>query len=99
MHDEEDTQRRRCSRRVREPAAGHGPAQSKEAQRLETHQVPGASEVPGTWWAILRTVVADLLPLLIALGLFLACASYQLSLPGLHYDEAKEAGLTPPPNS
>jgi hypothetical protein len=49
--------------------------------------------VPGTWWATLRTVVADSLPLLIALGLFLACASYQLSLPGLHYDEAKEAGL------
>lgn len=33
------------------------------------------------------------LPLLIALALFLALGAYQLHLPGLHYDEAKEAGL------
>lgn len=32
-------------------------------------------------------------PLLLALGLFFILATYQLSLPGLHYDEAKEAGV------
>ena len=31
--------------------------------------------------------------LLAALLLYLALACYQLGLPGLHYDEAKEAGL------
>lgn len=31
--------------------------------------------------------------LLLALTIFLALASYQLGLPGLHYDEAREAGL------
>ncbi len=33
------------------------------------------------------------LPLVLALLLFLGFAGYQLDLPGLHYDEAKEAGL------
>lgn len=32
-------------------------------------------------------------PLALALALFIALAAYQLDLPGLHYDEAKEAGL------
>lgn len=32
-------------------------------------------------------------PLLLALGLFFVLAVYQLTLPGLHYDEAKEAGI------
>ncbi|RME51215.1 MAG: hypothetical protein D6790_20205, partial [Caldilineae bacterium] len=31
--------------------------------------------------------------LILALGLFLGLAAYQLGLPGLHYDEAKEAGV------
>lgn len=31
--------------------------------------------------------------LLLALGIFLLLSAYQLDLPGLHYDEAKEAGL------
>ncbi len=34
-----------------------------------------------------------LLPLGLALGLFLLLGAHQLSLPGLHYDEAKEAGI------
>ncbi len=34
-----------------------------------------------------------LLPTLIALLVFLALAAHQLTLPGLHYDEAKEAGV------
>ncbi len=34
-----------------------------------------------------------LFPLILALGIFLALSAYQLRLPGLHYDEAKEAGL------
>ena len=33
------------------------------------------------------------LPLLLALLIFCSLAAYQLDLPGLHYDEAKEAGL------
>ncbi len=33
------------------------------------------------------------IPLALALLLFLGLAGYQLDLPGLHYDEAKEAGL------
>lgn len=37
------------------------------------------------WWV-------DVLLLGLALVLFLALAGYQLGLPGLHYDEAKEAG-------
>jgi hypothetical protein len=36
--------------------------------------------------------LADALLLLVVLSLFLALACYQLELPGLHYDEAKEAG-------
>jgi 4-amino-4-deoxy-L-arabinose transferase-like glycosyltransferase len=32
-------------------------------------------------------------PLILALAIFLALCAYQLDLPGLHYDEAKEAGL------
>jgi 4-amino-4-deoxy-L-arabinose transferase-like glycosyltransferase len=32
-------------------------------------------------------------PLYLALGLFFLLAAYQLTLPGLHYDEAKEAGI------
>ncbi len=32
-------------------------------------------------------------PLLLALVLFFVLATYQLTLPGLHYDEAKEAGI------
>jgi hypothetical protein len=35
----------------------------------------------------------SLLALIIALCLFLALGAHQLSLPGLHYDEAKEAGV------
>ncbi|MEZ4635666.1 MAG: hypothetical protein R2856_12005 [Caldilineaceae bacterium] len=31
--------------------------------------------------------------LTLSVGLFLLAASYQLGLPGLHYDEAKEAGV------
>lgn len=38
-------------------------------------------------------VWAKLLLLCIPLVLFLCAASYQLGLPGLHYDEAKEAGV------
>jgi hypothetical protein len=34
-----------------------------------------------------------ILLLLLALGIFFALGAYQLSLPGLHYDEAREAGL------
>lgn len=37
--------------------------------------------------------ILPLLPLGLALGLFLLLGAYQLDLPGLHYDEAKEAGL------
>ncbi len=33
------------------------------------------------------------LPLVVALALFLLAGAYQLTLPGLHYDEAKEAGV------
>src|SRR5512138_3248630 len=33
------------------------------------------------------------LPLVLALALFAVVAAYQLDLPGLHYDEAKEAGV------
>jgi hypothetical protein len=33
------------------------------------------------------------IPVLLALAVFLALGAYQLQLPGLHYDEAKEAGL------
>ncbi|MGE5602504.1 MAG: ArnT family glycosyltransferase [Nitrososphaerales archaeon] len=33
------------------------------------------------------------LPLIVALAVFLVAGAYQLQLPGLHYDEAKEAGL------
>jgi Dolichyl-phosphate-mannose-protein mannosyltransferase len=33
------------------------------------------------------------LSLILALGIFFALGAYQLGLPGLHYDEAKEAGL------
>jgi hypothetical protein len=33
------------------------------------------------------------IPLAFAVVLFLALGAYQLHLPGLHYDEAKEAGL------
>ncbi|MGC8779516.1 MAG: ArnT family glycosyltransferase [Anaerolineae bacterium] len=40
-----------------------------------------------------RTAVRRLLPLAFCLLLFLALSVPQLSLPGLHYDEAKEAGL------
>jgi 4-amino-4-deoxy-L-arabinose transferase-like glycosyltransferase len=32
-------------------------------------------------------------PLALAIALFVALAAYQLDLPGLHYDEAKEAGV------
>lgn len=35
----------------------------------------------------------EFLPLVVALALFLALGAHQLGLPGLHYDEAKEAGL------
>lgn len=42
---------------------------------------------------MLRTALARLAPLTLALGLFCLLAGYQLDLPGLHYDEAKEAGL------
>jgi hypothetical protein len=48
-----------------------------------------ASRKRGAAAARLLTV----LPLALALVLFLALATYQLDLPGLHYDEAKEAGL------
>lgn len=37
--------------------------------------------------------VLRVLPLVAALALFLLAAAYQLDLPGLHYDEAKEAGV------
>jgi len=37
--------------------------------------------------------IRDLLPPALLLLLFLALGAYQLRLPGLHYDEAKEAGL------
>ncbi|MCS7221742.1 MAG: glycosyltransferase family 39 protein [Anaerolineae bacterium] len=40
-----------------------------------------------------RRVVSQWGALLIALSLFLGLALYQLSLPGLHYDEAREAGV------
>ncbi len=43
----------------------------------------------GAVFARLLTVA----PLALALALFIALATYQLDLPGLHYDEAKEAGL------
>jgi hypothetical protein len=33
------------------------------------------------------------LPLIVALAIFASAAAYQLQLPGLHYDEAKEAGV------
>ncbi len=41
----------------------------------------------------MKTRWRTLVPLLLALGLFFVLATYQLTLPGLHYDEAKEAGL------
>lgn len=34
-----------------------------------------------------------ILPLILALAVFAVAGAYQLDLPGLHYDEAKEAGL------
>ena len=40
-----------------------------------------------------RTAWASVLPLTLCLLLFLALGAYQLELPGLHYDEAREAGL------
>ena len=48
---------------------------------------------PGSHYAAPRTRRLVVLPLLLALGVFLALGAYQLSLPGLHYDEAREAGL------
>jgi hypothetical protein len=41
----------------------------------------------------LRTRRLSVLLLLLALSVFLALGAYQLDLPGLHYDEAREAGL------
>jgi hypothetical protein len=41
----------------------------------------------------LRTRRLSVLLLLLALSAFLALGAYQLALPGLHYDEAREAGL------
>ena len=49
-------------------------------------QSPTAEEAPLRFWSV------DGLLLGLALALFLALAGYQLDLPGLHYDEAKEAG-------
>jgi Dolichyl-phosphate-mannose-protein mannosyltransferase len=43
--------------------------------------------------AVPRTRRFVILLLFLALGIFLALGAYQLSLPGLHYDEAREAGL------
>jgi hypothetical protein len=43
--------------------------------------------------AVRRAAVLALLPLVLSLVLFSALAAYQLELPGLHYDEAKEAGV------
>ena len=40
-----------------------------------------------------RTRHLLVVPLVLALGVFLTLGAYQLSLPGLHYDEAREAGL------
>jgi Dolichyl-phosphate-mannose-protein mannosyltransferase len=48
---------------------------------------------PGPHHATPRTRRLVVLSLLLALGVFLALGAYQLSLPGLHYDEAREAGL------
>jgi hypothetical protein len=42
----------------------------RDATADETHQVPGTSEVPGTWWAILRPIARfALLALLVAAGI------------------------------
>lgn len=41
----------------------------------------------------MKTRVRAWVPLLLALLLFFALAVHQLTLPGLHYDEAKEAGI------
>jgi hypothetical protein len=40
-----------------------------------------------------RATLLSRLALLLALILFLALGAYQITLPGLHYDEAKEAGV------
>ncbi len=49
---------------------------------LPQHSTPSGHHTLRTAW-----------PLLLALLLFLGLGAYQLHLPGLHYDEAKEAGL------
>jgi hypothetical protein len=54
------------------------------------------SDLPAASRATRGAVFARLLsvlPLVLALALFVGLAAYQLDLPGLHYDEAKEAGL------
>jgi hypothetical protein len=51
-----------------------------------TERRPGFRRAP-------RTNHLVFLLLILALGVFLVLGAYQLSLPGLHYDEAKEAGL------
>jgi hypothetical protein len=53
---------------------------------------PMTKRLPGSRDAS-RTHSLAVLLLILALGLFLVLGAYQLSLPGLHYDEAKEAGL------
>jgi hypothetical protein len=52
--------------------------------------IPAASR---TARGVVFARLLGVLPLALALGLFVALATNQLDLPGLHYDEAKEAGL------
>ncbi|MDH7485489.1 MAG: glycosyltransferase family 39 protein [Anaerolineae bacterium] len=55
-------------------------------------QGAGSRQEPTSGAPFRRSWAVDGLLLGLALALFLALAGYQLGLPGLHYDEAKEAG-------
>lgn len=61
------------------------------AHRTLSHPLAPAASA-GVRSSRLRTAAAWL-PLVLALALFSVAGAYQLTLPGLHYDEAKEAGV------
>ncbi len=78
---------------VRSPLSGSGVFSHHAADRL-TRKKTGAqprAQVGGRLSFIQR--LKPVWPLLLALLVFLSLSAYQLHLPGLHYDEAKEAGL------
>jgi hypothetical protein len=59
-------------------------------KRLGRHEVRPQASAPGH---ARLAVFLHVLPLIVALVVFALAGAYQLDLPGLHYDEAKEAGV------